>query len=222
MRDTFILHTAYAEKFKRLSDAQFGFLIRSLMDYQKHGIIPDFTDDSVAFAFEIAKVELDISNQKYEEVCEKRRIAGSIGGQAKQANATKCKQMVAKGSKSSKTYHNDNDNDNDNDFKNIISVQKPRTVFIPPSVDEVRAYCTERNNNVNAETFVDFYTSKGWMIGKDKMKDWKAAVRTWEKKDKDVPKIATLSKPNQFQQFEQRDRSQADFTELERKKLRGF
>ena len=57
------------------------------------------------------------------------------------------------------------------------------TRFIPPTPDEVRAYCMERCNNVDADRFVDYYTSKGWMIGKNKMKDWKAAVRTWEKKD---------------------------------------
>jgi hypothetical protein len=56
--------------------------------------------------------------------------------------------------------------------------------FIPPTVDEVRAYCTERKNNVNPERFVDFYSSKGWMVGKNRMKDWKACVRTWEQRDK--------------------------------------
>ena len=53
--------------------------------------------------------------------------------------------------------------------------------FTPPTVDEVREYCDERMNNVDAESFVDFYSSKGWMVGKNKMKDWKAAVRTWER-----------------------------------------
>lgn len=56
---------------------------------------------------------------------------------------------------------------------------------IPPTVDEVRAYCIERGNNVDPERFVDYYTSKGWLIGKNKMKDWKAAVRTWEKRSKE-------------------------------------
>lgn len=56
-----------------------------------------------------------------------------------------------------------------------------RKVFTPPSVEEVTAYCTERHNGINASDFVDFYTGKGWMIGKNKMVDWKAAVRTWER-----------------------------------------
>lgn len=55
--------------------------------------------------------------------------------------------------------------------------------FLPPTVDEVAAYCRDRQNNVDPQTFVDFYEAKGWMIGKSKMKDWKAAVRTWEKRD---------------------------------------
>ena len=54
-------------------------------------------------------------------------------------------------------------------------------IFKPPTVDEVRSYCLERGNNVNPETFIDFYSSKGWMVGKNKMKDWKAAVRNWER-----------------------------------------
>ncbi len=52
--------------------------------------------------------------------------------------------------------------------------------FTPPTVEEVRAYCSERKNFVDAERFVDYYSSNGWMVGKNKMKDWKAAVRTWE------------------------------------------
>lgn len=58
-----------------------------------------------------------------------------------------------------------------------------RKPFIPPTVEEVRAYCMERGNNVDPEGFVDFYDSKGWMIGKNKMKDWKSAVRTWERSE---------------------------------------
>ena len=54
------------------------------------------------------------------------------------------------------------------------------TRFTPPSVDEVNDYCNQRNNSVDPQTFIDFYQAKGWMVGKNKMKDWKACVRTWE------------------------------------------
>ena len=56
-------------------------------------------------------------------------------------------------------------------------------VFRPPTLSEVEAYCRERRNRVDASRFIDFYESKGWMIGKNRMKNWKAAVRTWEKDD---------------------------------------
>ena len=61
--------------------------------------------------------------------------------------------------------------------------KKRSKAFVPPTVEEVRAYCIERGNGVDPETFVDFYASKGWMVGKSKMKDWKAAIRTWERSE---------------------------------------
>lgn len=70
----------------------------------------------------------------------------------------------------------DNKPDNDTDR---VALKR----FTPPTVDEVAAYCGERNNRIDPQTFVDFYASKGWVVGKSKMKDWKAAIRTWEKRD---------------------------------------
>ena len=55
--------------------------------------------------------------------------------------------------------------------------------FAPPTLEEVRAYCRERNNRVDAQRFIDYYTSNGWKVGRNPMKDWKAAVRTWERGD---------------------------------------
>ena len=57
--------------------------------------------------------------------------------------------------------------------------------FVPPTLSEVKAYCQERNNGINPEQFIDFYESKGWFVGKNKMKDWKAAVRNWEQRRKE-------------------------------------
>jgi uncharacterized protein YdaU (DUF1376 family) len=64
--------------------------------------------------------------------------------------------------------------------KNIIGV-------IPPKIEDVKNYCSERNNGIDAEQFFDYYESRGWMIGKNKMKDFKAAIRTWERNNKDKP-----------------------------------
>jgi hypothetical protein len=60
------------------------------------------------------------------------------------------------------------------------------TGFQPPTLDEVKAYCKERDNSVNPDKWYNFYESKGWMIGKNKMKSWKAAVRTWEEDKKET------------------------------------
>lgn len=66
--------------------------------------------------------------------------------------------------------------------KNVKKEGKPTERFTPPTLEEVQAYCSERNNNVDTEKFIDYYTANGWLVGgKSKMKDWKAAVRTWEK-----------------------------------------
>jgi predicted phage replisome organizer len=67
--------------------------------------------------------------------------------------------------------------------------------FTPPTLEEVQAYCIERNNNVDAQHFIDYYTSNGWLVGKNKMKNWQAAIRTWERNGYSSSKPKT-SKPN--------------------------
>lgn len=60
--------------------------------------------------------------------------------------------------------------------------------FVIPAVEQIKEYCTERNNKIDADYFFNYYQSKGWMIGKNKMKDWQSAVRTWEKREKEFTK----------------------------------
>lgn len=62
-----------------------------------------------------------------------------------------------------------------------------RSRFTPPTLEEVQAYCLERGNNVDAVRFIDYYTANGWKVGKNSMKDWKAAVRTWERSEDKKP-----------------------------------
>lgn len=70
---------------------------------------------------------------------------------------------------------------NNIDINTIEDKKEDNKRFVPPTVDEVNEYCIERNNNIDPEQFVNYYESKGWLIGKSKMKSWKAAVRTWER-----------------------------------------
>ena len=63
--------------------------------------------------------------------------------------------------------------------------------FIKPTIEQIQEYCLERSNGVNAEAFYDFYESKDWYVGKNKMKDWKACIRTWEQRKKEEKKKST-------------------------------
>ena len=65
--------------------------------------------------------------------------------------------------------------------------KKSNSHFQKPSLEDVRKYCISRGNQVDPEQFFNFYESKGWIIGKSPMKDWRAAVRTWEKREKEIP-----------------------------------
>lgn len=120
---------------------------------------------------------------------------------------------------SNEDTHKDSNKDTDKDTdtpqtimknnENKLNNNKGR--FTPPSVDEVRAYCSERKNNIDPQTFIDFYESKGWFVGKNKMKDWKAAVRTWEKRN-NTPKQT---------QFHHSEENTYDYADLEKKLLGG-
>ena len=82
-----------------------------------------------------------------------------------------------------KGYHNKNKKKNKNKNKN--------NGFIPPSLDEAKAYISSNIYNVEAERFINFYSSKGWMVGKNKMKDWQAAIRGWQTRNNDENKKET-------------------------------
>ena len=88
--------------------------------------------------------------------------------------------------------------------------------FRPPTAEEVRAYCAERENDIDPEAFVDFYASKGWTVGRSPMRDWKAAVRTWEK---DENRRGRAKAPATIQNS---DRVRAEDAENIRRLMRGI
>ena len=93
------------------------------------------------------------------------------------------------------------DNTNINITNTNLTDSNKKALFKKPTLDDVKNYCILRNNNIDAEAFIDFYESKNFMIGKNKMKDWKACVRTWERRD---DKRQTMSKlDSQLSQYEQ-------------------
>ena len=75
------------------------------------------------------------------------------------------------------------DNTNINITNTNLTDSNKKALFKKPTLDEVKNYCILRKNNIEAESFIDFYESKDWLIGKNKMNNWKASVRTWEKRN---------------------------------------
>jgi DNA-binding transcriptional ArsR family regulator len=104
--------------------------------------------------------------------------------------------LVDKGS-----LKNYTDNTNININNTNLTDSNKKAFFKKPTLDQVKDYCILRKNNIDAEAFIDFYESKNFMIGKNKMKDWKAAVRTWEKRDKNKSTMGKLhSQINEWQE----------------------
>lgn len=109
------------------------------------------------------------------------------------------------------TNYTESSETENNETENVEVAGKPahaRKTFKAPSLSEVQAYCQERGNGIDPERFVDFYAAKGWMIGKNKMKDWKAAVRTWERREK--------KQTDQPRRLSRAERQRLEDAELER------
>ena len=85
------------------------------------------------------------------------------------------------------TQYNTNQSITNNSITNREGKGEPASRFIPPTLEDVQAYCQERKNKVDPGRFIDYYASKGWYVGKNKMKDWRAAVRNWERSEKAAP-----------------------------------
>lgn len=198
-KNSFVVYDNWSTLLCGLPDEEAGKLIKAICAY-KLGMFEAIDDPVIAAMFTMIKDKLDEDAQAYDETCKTRAENGKKGAD-KRWNNSKTKQEIANAindmANDSKLCQNmaDNDTDTDNDTKNVKekeskkkSGDKPHSVFVPPTVEEVREYCKERNNQVEPQSFIDFYSSKGWMIGKNKMKDWKAAVRTWEQRARGQPK----------------------------------
>jgi hypothetical protein len=199
-KKSFVLYCDYKKHFSLLSSEDQGRLLMAIFDYVESGAEPQL-EAMPLMAFSFIRAQLDRDIEKYAETCRKRREAGRQGGrppkpkdneenqtEAKKANGFSENQTEAKKPDNDTVTVNGNVNVTGNEIINNRgnsgeSPRKKTTRFVPPTVKDVQAYCNERGNRVNPEAFVDFYSAKGWMVGKNKMKDWKAAVRTWEKSE---------------------------------------
>lgn len=219
-RDSLILHFEYIDD-EEMTPEEIGQLTLAMIRYSRDGSEPKFTDRALRFMWKAVKARLDADAEAYEERCRMNRENGAKGGAPLgNQNARKYNRTVEETTENNrmveKTTENnpeqpkqpdiDIDIDNDTDIKEKdtpkgVSKEKAPKRFSAPSLEEVREYCLERGNNVDPERFCDFYDSVGWKVGNKPMKDWKAAVRTWERREEPKARSGTT---NNFKNFEER------------------
>lgn len=192
-KNSFVLQTRLNAIVTKLSDKQAGILFKSILNYAENGIKANFEDGMVDVVFEMVRQDIDYNNRKYEETCVRNSSNGKKGGAPKgnhnaqkQPKTTDRLKNNPKQPKTTENKHNDVDNDVDvdvdNDVDNDVVVSKPNQQkrFVKPTVAEIEAYCKEKGyHNINAEYYYNYNEARGWMLGKNHMKNWKANLATW-------------------------------------------
>lgn len=192
-REYFCAYHSYIKQCKGLSDGELGRLFRALLEYSASGKVPELNGrESVAFDFMSANIDRDA--ESYKDTCNRNR-----------ENVSKRYERIRPNTTEYETYQEKEEEKEKEellkkDISNEISQKSTRQKkFVPPTVEEVAAYFLERKNKVDAAYFVDHYTSNGWKVGKQNMKDWKAAVKTWEKNGYNQPsKKQDALEPNDY------------------------
>ena len=169
MRDSFVFYRSFANAIRSLPKKERLALVEAVMDLALDGVETELT--GVAYGMmELIKPQIIANNLRYENGTKggrpKKTIGFEKGDSLENQNVTKTKP---------------NEIVNENVNENVVKEKTKREVFSKPTIEDITSYCRERNNNVDPQKFYDFYESKGWMVGKNKMKDWKACVRTWER-----------------------------------------
>lgn len=172
-RKSFVIHIDSLNVLDDLTDEQAGRLFRAIKSYHDGTEIE--LDAITKIAMSPFKSQFLRDSESYEKKVKINKINGLKGGrprkQDESSESQKTQSVLDKAKKA------DSDSDSDSDIK------KTSRRFAPPRVEEIHEYMRERefDSRFEAEKFFDFYESKGWMVGKSKMKDWKAAVRNWLK-----------------------------------------
>ena len=188
-KKSFILYIDTLEVLNELTDEQAGQLFKTIHKYQ-------LGEDTKMIGLMNAvfinfKNNFRRDNEKYNNICDRNKVNGSKGGRPKKITQDNPNNPMGILGTQDNPNNLDSDNDNDNDSDNTKEIVKEkRKLFSPPTQEEANSYFLEKGSTeIEAEKFVDFYQSKGWLVGKTKMKDWKAAVRNWLRKS-DTTKIA--------------------------------
>lgn len=184
--ESFNAYHSYLDTMEALNDAECGRLFRALLEYSATGAAPELRGNE-RFVFPGMRSQIDRDIEKYKAKCARNRENGEKGGGHSPPNAPERPRTPPKDKDKDKDKEKDKDKDKDKDISFPPDGVKDNAHAHRPTVEEVASYCRERGNRVDAERFVDFYASKGWKVGNQPMKDWKACVRTWERRE-DKPK----------------------------------
>nr|DAX17819.1 MAG TPA: hypothetical protein [Caudoviricetes sp.] len=183
----------YIEELSLLNDAEFGRLIRVLLEYSRDGRVAPLGGRE-QLLWPRVKLQEDRFQSSYEELTDKRSEAGKRGASARWQSDGKNGKATNAIASNGKNGYTETKTKTETETKSIPPIggnredakaSSTRARFSPPAVSEVEAYCRERRNDVDPQRFVDFYASKGWKVGAQPMRDWKAAVRTWEQRRKE-------------------------------------
>ena len=166
--------TDFARDIEELGDAECGRLFRAMMKYAESKTDTELKGNE-RFYWSMAKRNIDTTRELYEKkVSRMDNARHNINYQSNiSAEMSNNSLIIAK--------DKDKDKEKDNKEKDNTIVLSKKKAFSPPSLAEIKAYCVSRQNEVDAERFYDYYTANGWKVGKNPMKDWRAAVRTWER-----------------------------------------
>lgn len=178
MRESFVFHEDFIRDLPEEYKADF---MRYTVEYGLYGAIPPIKDGTLEMALwaKIAR-RIDAETEKYKAISERRKEAAQKRYQqyrAKPREEPAGTEQVEKKAATSEESPAE---------PQTAEARKPKkaAAFTKPAVEEIRAYCEERKNGIDAQAFFDFYESKGWKVGAVKMKDWRASVRTWEQRRK--------------------------------------
>lgn len=180
MKKSFILYLDQKELFDKLPDEQAGRLIKHIFGYVNCEE-PETDDLIVDIAFSSIKASLKRDLEKWENQLEQRREAGKAS--AKKRAERKATSVNERSISSNETLRNSTDNVSVSVSVSDSVSDRSNKRFTAPTIQEVNSYMLEKglNNNSEAHKFFDYYESNGWKVGRNKMKDWKAAVRNWLK-----------------------------------------
>ena len=210
-KESYMLYRGWNPLFENLPKEQLGELFYAICCYQS-GKEYTIENPLIKGVFEMVLMQFKKDEEKYISNCEAKAKNGKKGAESRwqdDNNNTsengKNGKCHSEDGKNGKCYFSHNEEktemakraieeeeeeeDKEEDKEEVEEVptvpkkREARKRFSPPSAAEVMEYCRERENAVDAESFVDFYAAKGWKVGNAPMKDWKAAVRTWEKRE---------------------------------------